>query len=248
MLSALQTDAKPLDPTVIFISGATGEYSGRLFGFYEPTGKKNSDGHIMYKNRFHPNTVVEHFGGKWQLKDVSNIRKNIRFAEVAGFCPFEACKSKEWEVANGVALEHQPSVKMVTGADAEAQASGCFIVAVVSIPLSATSHSPKASLQHMPPFSPSIFFTRVLCLTLIALVFFVCRPLSLLLLLLPTIPEPRPSASAEQPAKHHGLSTESSTQLGRRVWMAVFFTRSVLTPRHGLSTLEDGGRSNMHLL
>ncbi len=66
--------------------------------------------------------MIEHFGGKWQV----NIGQDISFAAVTGFCPFEACTSKVWQVANGGALdfEEQPSVKMVTGAEAEAQASG----------------------------------------------------------------------------------------------------------------------------
>ena len=118
------SNAKPFDPTVIFISGATGNVSGIIFGFYEPTGQKNEEGRILYKNRFDSTTVIEHFGGKWQIKELSAIGKNLRFAEVAGFCPLEVCKWNEWEVGIGGVLKHQPSVKMVTGAEAEAQASG----------------------------------------------------------------------------------------------------------------------------
>ncbi len=108
----------------IFFSGATGKFSVFVNGIFDPTGEKGLDGRILYQNRFDPTTVIQHFRGRWQIKDRSVIGKNNRFAEVSGLCPFEACKSKEWEVGNGGAFENQPGVKMVTGAEAEAQASG----------------------------------------------------------------------------------------------------------------------------
>jgi hypothetical protein len=166
----------------IFISGATSKHQQPSFnGIFDPTREKSLDGRILYKNRFDPTTVIEHFGGKWQVKNVGHKGQDSSFASVTGFCPFEACKSKVWQVANGDAFEDQPSVKMVTGAEAEAQASGCSIVAVVSITHLSISHSPRTSLQHTLSFPPSIIFALVHCLSLISLVFFDCRPLRLLL-------------------------------------------------------------------
>jgi hypothetical protein len=114
---------------VISIGGAGGNFS-----FFYPTGEKSSDGRVIYKNRVDPTFVIEHFGGKWQMKPISVIGKNIRVAEVSGCCPLEACKEKVWQVANGDAFEEKPSVKMETGAKAEAQASGGSIVAFFSMP------------------------------------------------------------------------------------------------------------------
>jgi hypothetical protein len=133
---------------VIFISGATSEHQQPSFnGIFDPTGEKSLDGRIIYKHRFDPTTFIEHFGFKWQVKNVGNLGQDTSFASVTGFCPLEACKSKVWLVANGDEFEDQPSVKMVTGAEAEAQASGGLIAAVVSIPHLSTSHSPRTSLH-----------------------------------------------------------------------------------------------------
>jgi hypothetical protein len=103
-------------------------------GFFDPTGEKSLDGRVLYTKRFYSAVVIEHFAGKWQVKGVSDKGKNMRVAEVPGCCPFEVCKSEVWQVGNGGALEEQPSVKMVTGAEAEAQASSCLSVAIFSMP------------------------------------------------------------------------------------------------------------------
>ncbi len=233
----------------IFISGATSQHQQPSFnGIFDPTGEKGLDGRVLYKNRLDPTTVIEHFGFKWQVKNVGHIGQDTSFAWVTGFCPFEACKSKVWQVANGGEFEDQPSVKMVTGAEAEAQASGGLIVAVASITHLSTSHSPRTSLHRTLSFPLFILINLLHCLSLIALVFFVCRPLCLLLLLQPTIPEPRLSSSAAQPARFQVSLTESLTQQGRRVWMAVFCTRiAQATAPFGSFTPEADGCSKMKL-
>ncbi len=166
------SNAKPLAPMAIFISGATGNFSGYINGMYDPSGKKSSDGHVLYKNRFDPTTVIEHFGGKWQIKDESAIGQNSRLAEVPGFCPFEVCKWNVWQVGNGGAMEEQPGVKMVTGAEAEAQASGGFIFSSYKTALSSTASSPAISLHRNPPLPPSILFFHDQVLPLIGFFFF----------------------------------------------------------------------------
>ena len=165
------SNAKPLAPMATFISGATGNFSGYINGMYDPTGEKSSDGHVLYKNRVDPTTVIEHFGGKWQIKDVSAIGQNNRLAEVPGFCPFEVCKSKVWHVCTGEAMEEQPGMKMATGAEAEAQASGGFIVSSYKIALSSTASSPTISLHRNLPLPPSILFFHDQVLPLIGFVF-----------------------------------------------------------------------------
>jgi hypothetical protein len=192
--TAPASNAKPLAPTVIFISGATGTSAGFFNGLYDPTGEKSSDGRVLYKNRFDPTTVIEHFGGKWQVKDISSIGNNRRLAEVPGCCPFEVCKWNVWLVKNGEAMEEQPNVKMVSGAEAEAQASTVCIVLSYTIALYSTASSPTTSQHRNMSLSPSFLFTRAQVLSLTALGFFVCRPPSTLPLLQPTIPEPRPSS------------------------------------------------------
>jgi hypothetical protein len=122
---------------VISISTETGKLS-----LFDPTGEKSSDGRVIYKNRVDPTLVIEHVGGKWQIKPVSVIGKNIRAAEVSGGCPLEACKEKVWMVLRGDSFEEKPSMKMETGAKAEAQASGGCIVAFFSMP------SPPLSTLH----------------------------------------------------------------------------------------------------
>ncbi len=118
----------------IFISGASGKKSGFINGFFDPTGEKSSDGRVIYKNRFDPSIVIEHFGGKWQIKPISVIGKNLFIAEVSGGCSLEACKEKVWQVANNGNAEDQLSLKMVTGSEAESQASVCLIIAFFSMP------------------------------------------------------------------------------------------------------------------
>ncbi len=121
---------------VISISGASGKIS-----FFDPTGEKSSDGRFIYKNRFDPTVVIEHFGGQWQIKPISVIGKNLFIAAVSGCCALEACKEKVWQVANNGDAEDQLSVKMVTGSEAEAQASVCLIIAFFSMPLPPTMHT-----------------------------------------------------------------------------------------------------------
>ena len=66
---------------------------------------------------------IEHLGGDWQLKAVSNKGQNVSTAEVTGGCALEACTSRVWTVLDGTTHVPQASVKMVCGADAEREVS-----------------------------------------------------------------------------------------------------------------------------
>ena len=76
---------------------------------------------------FFPSMLMEHFGGKWQVKPVSHKGTDICYAFVAGGCALAACTSRQWKVHNGETLSDAPGVKMVTGAEAERKVSGCCL-------------------------------------------------------------------------------------------------------------------------
>ena len=107
----------------MFISGATGSLASVVNGYYEPTEEKGADGRVMYAKRGDGGVCIEHFEGKWDIKIISIKNSNVRFAYVSGRLAFEACTLKEWMVYDIIEKKffEQPSVKMVTGAEAERQ-------------------------------------------------------------------------------------------------------------------------------
>jgi hypothetical protein len=110
----------------VFISGATGPRAEVINGFYEATEEKGLDGRVVYMKRGDGSVCIEHFGGLWRVKFVSWKGTNMALADVIGFCAFEACDSRVWRVwVGGKVFQDQPSVKMLTGAEAELQVSGC---------------------------------------------------------------------------------------------------------------------------
>jgi len=78
---------------------------------------------VVYAKVGDASKCIEHFGGKWQLKPVTDKGKNSCYAEVPGGCALEACTSRVWSVAGGSTFSPQPSVKMLCGADAEREVS-----------------------------------------------------------------------------------------------------------------------------
>ena len=111
----------------MFISGATGPNAAKINGFYAPTQEKGLDGRVLLSKRDDANMCMEHFGGKWQVKSVSNRGKDASCAIVAGDCALQDCASRVWKVYDGKASIDQPSVKMATGSEAERQVScGCM--------------------------------------------------------------------------------------------------------------------------
>ncbi len=107
----------------MFISGATGSSASVLNGYYEPTKKKGTDGRVVYAKRGDGGVCIEHFNGQWDIKYSSKKGINYREAYVNGGLAFESCASRVWDVYDYSEGEffNQPSVKMVTGAEAERQ-------------------------------------------------------------------------------------------------------------------------------
>ena len=116
--------------TAIFICGATGPAAAIINGPYSPTQERGLDGRILYCKSGNASICIEHHGGAWQVKPMSFKGKDECCASVAGACALEACTSRVWRVGDGKALHNQPSVTMVTGADAEQAVSGNSFVAL----------------------------------------------------------------------------------------------------------------------
>ena len=108
----------------VFISGAAGPGSAFINGFYTVTEEKSADGRVVLSKRGDASMCIEHLAGNWQVKSVSGKGKNTSVAFVQGGCALEDCTSRVWSVTNGKEWEHQPSVKMATGSEAERQVSG----------------------------------------------------------------------------------------------------------------------------
>jgi hypothetical protein len=101
----------------VFISGATGVNAAFINGFFEPTQEKGLDGRALYVKRGDASACIEHYGGKWQVKAVSDKGEDGAWAYVAGGCGLEACTSRVWKVGDGKAFHDAPSVKLVLEAE-----------------------------------------------------------------------------------------------------------------------------------
>ena len=108
----------------MFISGATGPYAASINGFYGVTEEKSLDGRLVLSKRGDPSVCIEHYGGMWQVKNMSSKGKSACQAFVAGGCALEDCTSRVWRVYDGKGYNDQPSLKMATGREAERQVSG----------------------------------------------------------------------------------------------------------------------------
>ena len=116
----------------IFISGATSKHQQPSFnGIFDPTTEKSLDGRILYKNRLGNGSFgggqdiwIVHAAGRWLFQNEVGKGTDVSVAMFRGGCALEDCKEKVLSVLDGKAFEEQPNVEMVTGAEAEAQASG----------------------------------------------------------------------------------------------------------------------------
>ena len=104
----------------LFISGATGIHAGAINGGYDRTGEM-CGGCALYRKRCDPGIIVEHRGGVWQVKLVSDKGMDACYAMVKGGCAAEACTSRMWRVWDGATFQDAPSLKMVAGAEAQRQ-------------------------------------------------------------------------------------------------------------------------------
>ena len=62
---------------------------------------------------------IEHSNKAWQVKHMTSSGAVGCWAGVAGGCALEACKARVWRVSDLEELHDQPSVKFVTGAEAQ---------------------------------------------------------------------------------------------------------------------------------
>ena len=106
---------------VVFISGATGQYSFRINGPYDRT-SETRHGYAVYGKRGDASMCIEHYGERWQVMSSSQF-----VAYVAGGCALAACTSRQWKVWDDKTFSDAPGVKMVTGAEAERKVSGCCL-------------------------------------------------------------------------------------------------------------------------
>jgi hypothetical protein len=104
----------------VFIDGITINNNNSYNGVYYRT-SEISNGYSVYKKLDGTLLCIEHSEAttNWQLKDLSSKGRNWCSAYVQGGCALEDCTSREWCVHSGVTHINQPSVKMLTGAEAE---------------------------------------------------------------------------------------------------------------------------------
>ena len=191
---------------LVFISGATGPRAEVINGFYEATEEKGLDGRVVYMKRGDGSVCIEHFGALWRVKFVSWKGTNISLADVIGLCAFEACASRVWRVwVGGKVFQDQPSVKMLTGAEAELQVSGCCKVA--------REHNAACNARIVSFVTRCAFFRRALHM-----------PPLLRALLLWTTRELGSCSSAARQAPWLMLSTGFTKRRRRRDWMGVWCT------------------------
>ena len=66
---------------------------------------------------------IEHFAGRWQVKNQSDRGSGTCCAYVEGGCALEDCCLRKWKVVDSDGFVDEPSVRMVTGEAAKSQAS-----------------------------------------------------------------------------------------------------------------------------
>ena len=107
---------------LVFLSGAQGVCASSVNGCWRATAERRQ-GRVVYVKVGDSSLCIEHLGGIWQVKSVSNKGKNDAWAYITGGCALEDCTSRVWNVWDGTAFVPQPSVKMLFGADAEREVS-----------------------------------------------------------------------------------------------------------------------------
>jgi hypothetical protein len=134
----------------VFISGATGDKAAFVNGFFEPTQEKGPDGRVMYSKRGDVDVIscIRHHKGAWEVQLVPIEPDNRADYYVEGGCALEDCASRVWKMVDeqGVLFNDTPSVKLVTGAEAQRQVRGGCLRARQHAPLSPTSHRPPSFL------------------------------------------------------------------------------------------------------
>jgi hypothetical protein len=107
---------------LVFLSGAVGVCASTVNGLWRATAERRQ-GRVVYVKVGDDSLCIEHLGGIWQVKSVSDKGKNDAWAYITGGCALEACTSRVWNVSDGTTYVPQPIVKMLFGADAEREVS-----------------------------------------------------------------------------------------------------------------------------
>ncbi len=81
----------------VFIRGVRGSGSSGN-GLYRPTSEMH-EYRVLYVKEGDDNWWLEHFGGKWMLKQKEHKGTSLSWAVVAGGCALEDCGSRVWEFA-----------------------------------------------------------------------------------------------------------------------------------------------------
>ncbi len=116
----------------ILISGFEGR-NHVIDGLYSPTQETGQDGRVLYRksDEFGDEALcIEHFEGRWCVKNQSDRGSVACFAYVEGGCALEDCRpqkciSRTWKVSDGKHFVEQTSVEIIVkGRKSKSQASG----------------------------------------------------------------------------------------------------------------------------
>ena len=113
----------------IFICGVTG-VNFVINGLYSPTEETGQDGRVLYRKNGDGALCIEHFEGRWCVKNQSDRGSVTCFAYVEGGCALEDCRPQKsflrtWKVSDGKHFFEQTSVVIIVkGRKSQSQASG----------------------------------------------------------------------------------------------------------------------------
>ena len=85
----------------VVIVGATGPFAPYINGHFNPTREVGADGRLIYINAGNPNVCLEHVGGYWSVKPMSEKGTPSYYASVEGNCALLECSSRRWMLADG---------------------------------------------------------------------------------------------------------------------------------------------------
>ena len=103
------------------LSGVQGVNSV-INGLYLPTQETGQEGRVLYRKSGECGDealCIEHFEGRWRVKNQSDRGSGMCCAYVEGGCALEDCRLHTWKVVEGRDFVDQPSVQMVAVAEAE---------------------------------------------------------------------------------------------------------------------------------
>jgi hypothetical protein len=86
----------------VVIVGATGPFAPYINGHFDPTREVGADGRLIYINAGNPNVCLEHVGGYWSVKPMSEKGTPSYYASVEGNCALLECSSRQWILADGM--------------------------------------------------------------------------------------------------------------------------------------------------